>query len=106
MATGKKRMTQSELFNYFAEKTGMKRVEIKQLFEEIADLASKEVQQSGEFPLPGFGKLVRSQRKAREGRNPATGETIRIPARTTVKFRIAKSVKIASLGGDVITPSD
>jgi len=43
--------------------------------------------------LPGFGKLVRSERKAREGRNPATGETIQIPAKTTLKFRVGKAMK-------------
>jgi DNA-binding protein HU-beta len=43
--------------------------------------------------LPGFGKLVKSERKAREGRNPATGETIQIPAKTTLKFRVGKAMK-------------
>ena len=47
----------------------------------------------GEFVLPGFGKLVRSERKAREGRNPATGATIQIPAKTTLKFRVGKAMK-------------
>src|SRR5215468_10213891 len=78
-AAGKKRMTQSDVINYFAERTGMKRAQVKQLFEDIANLATSEVKSTGEFVLPGFGKLVRSERKAREGRNPATGETIQIP---------------------------
>jgi len=92
-ATGKKRMTQSEVINYFAEKTGMKRGQIKEFFEELSNLATREVRGSGEFVLPGFGKLVKSERKAREGRNPATGETIQIPAKTTLKFRVGKSMK-------------
>jgi len=92
-ATGRKRMTQSDVINHFAEKTGMKRAQIKELFEEIANLATSEVKSSGEFVLPGFGKLVRSERKAREGRNPATGETIQIPAKTTLKFRVGKAMK-------------
>ena len=95
MANGsaKKRMTQSEVINHFAEKTGLKRAQVKEFFEELANLASSEVRTNGEFGLPGFGKLVRSERKAREGRNPATGETIQIPAKTTLKFRIGKGMK-------------
>ena len=95
MATksGKKRMTQSEVFNHFAEKTGLKRAQVKEFFDELANLASGEVKDNGEFALPGFGKLVLSERKAREGRNPQTGETIQIPAKTTLKFRLGKSIK-------------
>ena len=95
MATkaGKKRMSQSEVYNHFAEKTGMKRSQVKEFFEELANLASSEVKNNGEFVLPGFGKMVLSERKAREGRNPQTGETIQIPAKTTLKFRLGKSMK-------------
>jgi DNA-binding protein HU-beta len=95
MATkeGKKRMTQSEVLNHFAEKTGLKRAQVKEFFDELADLASNEVKNNGEFALPNFGKLVLSERKAREGRNPQTGETIQIPAKTTLKFRLGKSIK-------------
>jgi DNA-binding protein HU-beta len=92
-AAGKKRMTQSEIINHFAEKTGLKRAQVKETFDELASLAGREVKSTGEFVLPGFGKLVRSERKAREGRNPATGETIQIPAKTTLKFRIGKGMK-------------
>jgi DNA-binding protein HU-beta len=92
-AAGKKRMTQSEVINHFAEKYGMKRAQVKQMFEDIANLAVTEVKSNGEFVRPGFGKLVRSERKAREGRNPATGETIQIPAKTTLKFRVGKAMK-------------
>jgi DNA-binding protein HU-beta len=92
-ASGKRRMTQSEVINHFAEKTGMKRAQVKEFFEELSNLASNEVKTNGEFVLPGFGKLVRSERKAREGRNPATGATIQIPAKTTLKFRVGKSMK-------------
>ncbi|HEV7902952.1 MAG TPA: HU family DNA-binding protein [Pyrinomonadaceae bacterium] len=95
MATkeGKKRMTQSEVLNHFAEKTGLKRAQVKDFFDQLAELASNEVKENGEFALPGFGKLVLSERKAREGRNPQTGETIQIPAKTTLKFRLGKSIK-------------
>jgi DNA-binding protein HU-beta len=95
MATkaGKKRMSQSEVVNHFAEKTGLKRAQVKELFEEMSRLAASEVKENGEFVLPGFGKLVLSERKAREGRNPQTGETIQIPAKTALKFRLSKSMK-------------
>ncbi|HEX8846882.1 MAG TPA: HU family DNA-binding protein [Pyrinomonadaceae bacterium] len=92
-ASGKKRMTQSEVINHFAEKFGLKRAQAKEFFDELGTLAQNEVKANGEFVLPGFGKLVLSQRKAREGRNPATGETIQIPAKTTLKFRVGKSMK-------------
>jgi DNA-binding protein HU-beta len=59
----------------------------------LAQTAVKEVKKSGAFVLPGLGKLVRVDRKARIGRNPATGETINIPAKKVVKFRVAKAVK-------------
>ncbi|MGH9944044.1 MAG: HU family DNA-binding protein [Pyrinomonadaceae bacterium] len=95
MATkaAKKRMTQSEVLNHFAEKFDMKRAQVKEFFEELTTLATSEVKSSGEFSLPGFGKLVLSERKAREGRNPQTGETIQIPAKTALKFRVGKGMK-------------
>ena len=86
-------MSQSEVLNHFAERFEMKRAQAKEFFEELAELASREVKRNGEFVLPGFGKLVLSQRKAREGRNPQTGETIQIPAKTTLKFRVSKGMK-------------
>jgi DNA-binding protein HU-beta len=92
-AVGKKRMSQTEVLNYLAEKHNLKRTEVKTFLEGLAGLATQEVKSTGEFVLPGFGKLVRAERKAREGRNPATGETIQIPAKTTLKFRIGKSLK-------------
>jgi DNA-binding protein HU-beta len=92
-AAGKKRMTQSEVLNHFAEKFDMKRAQVRELFDELANLASSEVKSNGEFALPGFGKLVLSERKAREGRNPQTGDTIQIPAKTTLKFRVSKAMK-------------
>lgn len=94
-----KRMTQSEVVNHFAKKTGMKRAEIKEFFDTLSTLAAQEVKVSGEFVLPGFGKLVKAQRKPREGRNPSTGETIQIPAKTALKFRVSKTLKTAALAG-------
>lgn len=92
------RMTQTEIVNNLADKSGLKKTEVKGLFDAIAALATAEVKKNGEFTLPGFGKLVKATRKAREGRNPATGATIKIPAKTTVKFRLGKAMKDA-VGG-------
>lgn len=89
------RMTQTEIVNTLAEKSGLKKTDVKGLFDEIATLAASEVKENGEFTLPGFGKLVKATRKAREGRNPATGEPIKIAAKTTVKFRLGKAMKDA-----------
>ena len=92
------RMTQTEIVTALADKSGLKKTEVKGLFDEIAALATAEVKKNGEFTLPGFGKLVKATRKAREGRNPATGEPIKIAAKTTVKFRLGKALKDA-VGG-------
>jgi len=91
-------MTQTEIVNSLAESSGLKKTEVKGLFDAIAGLAVAEVKKNGEFTLPGFGKLVKATRKAREGRNPATGAVIKIPAKTTVKFRLGKAMKDA-VGG-------
>lgn len=88
-----RRMTQSEVLNHFATGFEMKRTQVREIFDELAELAAREVKRNGEFVLPGFGKLVLSKRKARTGRNPATGESIKIPARTTLKLRLGKGLK-------------
>ena len=97
-ATTTKRMTQTDIINHLADKSGMKKADAKEFFTALAALATSEVTKNGEFTLPGFGKLVKATRKAREGRNPATGATIKIPAKTTVKFRLGKAMK-DSIGG-------
>lgn len=89
------KLTQTEIVNSLAESTGLKKTEVKGFFDALADLATEEVKKNGEFTLPGFGKLVKATRKAREGRNPATGKPIKIPAKTTVKFRLGKAMKDA-----------
>lgn len=88
-------MTQTEIVNSLADKTGLKKSDVKGFFDALAGLAAGEVKKNGEFTLPGFGKLVKATRAARDGRNPATGETIKIAAKTTVKFRVGKSMKDA-----------
>ena len=64
-------------------------------FDTLIEMATTQTRQNGEFTIPGLGKLVKAERAARIGRNPATGETIEIGAKTTVKFRLAKAAKDA-----------
>ncbi len=90
-------MTKSELLQSLAEKLGRTRKEVSEMLEAIAEMAYAETKKNGEFTLPGLGKLVKKRRDARQGRNPATGETIQIPAKTVVKFRLAKQAKDAIL---------
>ena len=90
-------MGKSELFSHFAERFEVKRTQAREFFDELAQLAEKELKKSGEFVLPGMVKLVVQKRKARMGRNPATGEAIKIPAKTVVKARITKQLKDAVL---------
>ncbi len=89
------RMTQTEIIGNLADSSGLKKTDIKGLFDALAALATSEVKTNGEFTLPGFGKLKKTHRKARDGRNPATGAVIKIPAKTTVKFSIGKAIKDA-----------
>jgi DNA-binding protein HU-beta len=92
-----RRMGKMELFAHFAEKFDIKRTQVRDMFEELLSLSERELKRSGEFVIPGVCKLVVQRRKAREGRNPATGEAIKIPAKTVVKARIAKALKDAVL---------
>lgn len=92
-----KSMSKSQIAAHLANKFGLKKKAAVSILEEIAGLAYKEAKNS--FTLPGIGKLVLVNRKARMGRNPATGEQIHIPAKTVVKFRVAKAAKEAVLTG-------
>lgn len=92
-----KSMTKSALINTLAEKNEMTRKEVIAFMECLVGTAYKEAKNG--FTLPGIGKLVLVKRKARMGRNPATGESIKIPAKKVVKFRIAKAAKDAILPG-------
>ncbi len=96
-----RRMGKSELFSHFAERFEIKRTQAREIFDELNMLAEKELKRAGEFVLPGMCKLVVQNRKARLGRNPATGEPINIPAKTVVKARIAKQLKDAVLPSKV-----
>ena len=90
-----KPMTKSQVTAYFASKFKMPKKLVNEVMDEMACLAAAETKKNGVFVLPGIGKLVKSKRKARTGRNPATGEAIQIPAKTVIKMRLAKSCKDA-----------
>jgi DNA-binding protein HU-beta len=89
-------LTKSQIAEHLSEKTGTTKKVSAQFLEELAALAYKQAKNS--FTLPGLGKLVLVNRKARMGRNPATGEAIKIPAKRVVKFRVAKAAKDSILG--------
>ncbi len=91
------KMTKSQIMATLAERTGMSKKEVANFFDKMVELAYEEVKKNGEFVIPGIGKLVKVHRAARMGRNPATGEQIQIPAKTVVKFRVAKAAKDAVL---------
>ena len=93
-----KGMTKTALLRTMAEKTELTSKQVGTFFTLLSDTAVKETKKNGEFTIPGLGKLVKAERKARLGRNPQTGETIKIKAKTVVKFRISKTAK------DAITP--
>jgi DNA-binding protein HU-beta len=88
-------MTKSQLVAHMAQKTGLTKKQAGEFISEFVSLAYKEAKKS--FVIPGLGKLVVVDRKARMGRNPKTGEQIMIPAKKSVKFRIAKTAKDAIL---------
>lgn len=91
-------LTKSQLFGALAEKTGLQKKDVVATLDALVALAYSEVKgSSGEFALPGLGKLVKKHRAARMGRNPATGASIQIAAKTVLKFRVAKAAKDAVL---------
>ncbi len=88
-------MTQSQIVQTLADKCEVTKKTAQALLASLASTAIAEVKKNGLFVVPGLGRLVRVDRKARMGRNPATGQTIKIPAKKVVKFRIAKAAKDA-----------
>src|SRR5258706_12610126 len=90
-----KAMTQSQIVKALAEECEIPNAKARQILTFLSDTAIREVKKNGLFVVPGLGRLVRVERKARMGRNPATGEAIKIAAKKVVKFRIAKSAKDA-----------
>ena len=95
----KKPMTKAQIVFHFAGKFEVSKKTAYEIVDEVAALAVSETKKAGSFTLPGIGKLVMVKRKARMGRNPATGATIKIPAKTVVRMRIAKAAKDAIVPG-------
>jgi len=91
-----KALSKSQLAAEIATQNGLTKKAAAEILDQLAALAYKHAKNT--FTLPGIGKLVLVNRKARTGRNPATGETIQIPAKKVVKFRVAKAAKDAILG--------
>jgi DNA-binding protein HU-beta len=92
---GKKPLTKAQVVSFFAKKFDLSKKIASSVIDEMSGLAIAETKKVGAFTFPGVGKLVLVKRKARVGRNPATGEAINIPAKTVVKMRIAKACKDA-----------
>jgi DNA-binding protein HU-beta len=89
------KLTKAQILSTLAEKTGMQKKDAAAFMEALNALALSEVKKNGIFTMGDLGKLVKVHRAARQGRNPATGATIQIPAKTVVKFRVAKAAKEA-----------
>jgi DNA-binding protein HU-beta len=93
-----KKLTKSALLQLIAQETETDRKTAAFFLDVVTGIALREVKKNGKFTFPGIGKLVKQKRKARIGRNPKTGESIKIAAKTVVKFRVAKAVKDSLLG--------
>src|ERR1041384_4310994 len=89
-------LTKSQLTQSLAEKTGVEKKVVENMLDCLAQLAYEHAKD--EFVLPGIGKLVLVDRKARIARNPQTGAEIQVPAKKVLKFKIAKAAKVAILG--------
>ncbi len=88
-------MTKAQLVSLVADKAEIAKAKANEILEILAGAAVSETKKNGQFIIPGIGKTVKSNRKARVGRNPQTGAAIKIPAKTVVKFRVAKAFKDA-----------
>ncbi len=88
-----KAMTKTQVVRHLAEKLGTTNKTAADFLEHLAETAVRETKKNGLFVIPGLGRLVKANRKARMGRNPQTGESIKISAKTVVKFRVAKVAK-------------
>jgi DNA-binding protein HU-beta len=93
MPTKPKPMTKAQLVTHFAQKFEVSKKVAEAFLNELSDVTATEVKKSGVFVIPGIGKIVLAKRKARMGRNPKTGEPMKIPAKTVLKARIAKVLK-------------
>jgi len=91
-------MTKAAVVSHLADKAGLTKKQVAEFMDEVQTLAVKEAKKNGAFVLPGIGKLVLRNMKARMGRNPQTGEPIKIAAKRVVRVRVAKALKDAILG--------
>ena len=98
-------MTQTQIIQTLADKTEMPKKTTRAMMEALGQTAVSEVKKNGVFVLPGIGRLLKIDRKARMGRNPATGEAIKIAAKKVVRFRIAKAAKDAIVPPKVKKPA-
>ena len=94
-----KQLTKAQTVTYLAEKTELSKKQVVGFIDELHALAVKEAKKNGAFVIPGVGKVVLSNRKARMGRNPQTGEPIKIAAKRVVRIRAVKVLKDSILGG-------
>jgi DNA-binding protein HU-beta len=92
-----KRLTKSQFMTALSEKWGVSKKEAEEYYMQLVDLIYGEIGRAGEIMLPGMGKMAKKHRKARMGRNPATGESIHIAAKTVLKFSVNKAAKDALL---------
>ncbi|MFZ1730930.1 MAG: HU family DNA-binding protein [Bacteroidota bacterium] len=88
-----KPMTKKEIIDFLSEKTGLNKKQTEEFIATYNDLIYKQTKKTKEFVMPGLGKWVTARSKARTGRNPATGDAIKIPAKNVLKFRVAKAAK-------------
>lgn len=91
-------MTQSQLAAHLADKVGISKKQAKSTLDELTKLVVRELKREGSLRMAGLGVFRKRKTKARMGRNPATGEQIKIPARTRLRFTAAKALKDAVLG--------
>jgi DNA-binding protein HU-beta len=97
MPAPKKPLTKTQIIAELAERSGVPKKAMSEIMDNFTDLAYEETKRAGSFTIPGIGKMKKVSRKARDGRNPATGEKIRIPAKTTAKVTMSKAAKDAVL---------
>lgn len=92
-----KRLTKSQLMTTLGETWGLSKKDAEEHYDLFVGMLYKEIARAGEIMLPGLGKFAKKHRNARQGRNPMTGETIQIPAKTVMKFSVNKAAKDALL---------
>lgn len=92
-----KRMTKSQMMADLSERWSVSKKQAGEMYDSFVEMVYGEVKRTGEVAFPGLGKMVKKARAARMGRNPATGETIKIPAKTVLKFGVSKAAKEALL---------